>query len=205
MTLLFVYNLESDFAPLLKSAHSQEAEVDESFGTQSEALMINLDLKVLWVDSGAGTEGGGWRVTCRITALPPPVDSAVPSVQCKPKEPHLGLVVGYAELAVSGGQAMLAPPVETHPQGELTARRDQCGCETVLKVQNQEEMASPSPGESLSIWDSLSFQPSATLSMEQHLGVNSAHSHSYRWNKPHLAQRHFQLHLKVSGSLTINS
>ncbi|XP_064584103.1 coiled-coil domain-containing protein 187 [Zonotrichia leucophrys gambelii] len=31
-------------------------------------------------------------------------------------------------------------------------------------------MASPSPGESLSIWDSLSFQPSATLSTEQHLG-----------------------------------
>nr|XP_026652831.1 centrosome-associated protein 350 isoform X1 [Zonotrichia albicollis] len=56
------------------------------------------------------------------------------------------------------------------PQGELTARRDQCGCETVLKVQNQEQMASPSPGESLSIWDSLSFQPSATLSTEQHLG-----------------------------------
>lgn len=59
------------------------------------------------------------------------------------------------------------------PQGELTARRDQCGCETVLKVQNQEEMGNPSPGESLRIWDSLSFQPSATLStdsFEQHLG-----------------------------------
>ncbi|XP_038012588.1 coiled-coil domain-containing protein 187 isoform X3 [Motacilla alba alba] len=59
------------------------------------------------------------------------------------------------------------------PQGELTARRDQCGCETALKVQNQEEMANPSPGESLRIWDSLSFQPSATLSpggFEQDLG-----------------------------------
>ncbi|XP_071310218.1 coiled-coil domain-containing protein 187 [Agelaius tricolor] len=59
------------------------------------------------------------------------------------------------------------------PQGELTARRDQCGRETVLKVQNQEETANPSPGESLRIWDSLSFQPSATLStgsFEQHLG-----------------------------------
>ncbi|XP_066189154.1 uncharacterized protein [Sylvia atricapilla] len=58
-------------------------------------------------------------------------------------------------------------------QGKLTARRDQCGCETVLKVQNQEEMANPSPGESLRIWDSLSFQPSATLStdsFEQDLG-----------------------------------
>lgn len=74
---------------------------------------VSSDLKVLWVDSGAGTEGGGWRVTCWITALPPPVDSAMLSVQCKPKEPHLGVVVGYAELAVSGGQAMLAPPVET--------------------------------------------------------------------------------------------
>uniref|UniRef100_A0A803W8V9 CAP-Gly domain-containing protein n=1 Tax=Ficedula albicollis TaxID=59894 RepID=A0A803W8V9_FICAL len=59
------------------------------------------------------------------------------------------------------------------PQGELTARRDQCGCETVLKGQNQEEMANPSTGESLRIWDSLSFQPSATLSTdssEQDLG-----------------------------------
>lgn len=74
---------------------------------------VSSDLKVLWVDSGAGTEGGGWRVTCWSTALPPPVDSAMLSVQCKPKEPHLGVVVGYAELAVSGGQAMLAPPVET--------------------------------------------------------------------------------------------
>ncbi|TRZ15199.1 hypothetical protein HGM15179_011910 [Zosterops borbonicus] len=51
-------------------------------------------------------------------------------------------------------------------QGELTARKDQCGCETVLKVQNQEEMANPSPGESLRTWDSLSFQPSATLSTD---------------------------------------
>ncbi|XP_068067163.1 uncharacterized protein [Anomalospiza imberbis] len=48
--------------------------------------------------------------------------------------------------------------------GELTARRDQCGSETVVKVQNQEGKANPSPGESLRIWDSLSFQPSATLS-----------------------------------------
>ncbi|KAM7033952.1 coiled-coil domain-containing protein 187 isoform 3-T3 [Acridotheres tristis] len=58
-------------------------------------------------------------------------------------------------------------------QEELGARRDQCGCETVLKGQNQEEMANPSPGESLRIWDSLSFQPSATLStdsFEQDLG-----------------------------------
>ncbi|XP_023794086.1 centrosome-associated protein 350 isoform X2 [Cyanistes caeruleus] len=58
-------------------------------------------------------------------------------------------------------------------QGELTARRDRCGCETVLKIQNHEEMANPSPGESLRIWASLSFQPSATLSadsFEQDLG-----------------------------------
>ncbi|XP_033374376.1 coiled-coil domain-containing protein 187 isoform X4 [Parus major] len=58
-------------------------------------------------------------------------------------------------------------------RGELTARRDQCGCETVLKIENQEEMANPSPGESLRIWASLSFQPSATLSadsFEQDLG-----------------------------------
>lgn len=42
-----------------------------------------------------------------------------------------------------------------------------------MKGQNQEEMANPSPGESLKIWDSLSFQPSATLStdsFEQDLG-----------------------------------
>ncbi|XP_048181884.1 coiled-coil domain-containing protein 187 isoform X3 [Corvus hawaiiensis] len=59
------------------------------------------------------------------------------------------------------------------PQGELTAQRDHYGCETTLKVQNQEEMANQPRGENLRIWDSLSFQPSATLStdsFEQDLG-----------------------------------
>ncbi|XP_063266277.1 coiled-coil domain-containing protein 187 isoform X2 [Prinia subflava] len=58
-------------------------------------------------------------------------------------------------------------------QGKLTSQRDKCGFETILKVQNQEEMANPSRGESLRIWDSLSFQPSAPLStnsFEQDLG-----------------------------------
>lgn len=44
--LLFVYNLEFDFAPLLKSARSQEEKVAESFGTHSEAPIIKLFLKL---------------------------------------------------------------------------------------------------------------------------------------------------------------
>ncbi|KAM6047538.1 coiled-coil domain-containing protein 187 [Theristicus caerulescens] len=58
------------------------------------------------------------------------------------------------------------------PQRELTAQRNRYRCETIFKVQNQEDIASQSPRESLRTPDSLRFQPSATLSpgAETHAG-----------------------------------
>ncbi|XP_014798226.1 PREDICTED: centrosome-associated protein 350-like [Calidris pugnax] len=50
------------------------------------------------------------------------------------------------------------------PQRELTAQRNHYRCETVFKVQNQEEIANRSPRESLRTQDSLRSQPSAALS-----------------------------------------
>ncbi|KAM9271259.1 coiled-coil domain-containing protein 187 [Morus bassanus] len=50
------------------------------------------------------------------------------------------------------------------PQGELTAQRNHYWCETIFKVQNQEEIASQTPRESLRTPDSLTLQPSAALS-----------------------------------------
>ncbi|XP_065710067.1 coiled-coil domain-containing protein 187 isoform X2 [Patagioenas fasciata] len=50
------------------------------------------------------------------------------------------------------------------PQTELTAQRNHHPCETVLKVQNQEEDANRSPRESLRTRDSLRSLPSATPS-----------------------------------------
>lgn len=60
---------------LYKRLHSWEKKNNHLFFT------VSSDLKVLWGASGAGTEGGGWRVACWSTALPPPVDSAMLSVQ----------------------------------------------------------------------------------------------------------------------------
>ncbi|KAM6372452.1 coiled-coil domain-containing protein 187 [Pluvialis apricaria] len=50
------------------------------------------------------------------------------------------------------------------PQRELTAQRNHYWCETIFKVQNQEEIANRSPRESLTTPDSLKLQPSAALS-----------------------------------------
>ncbi|NXV86816.1 CE350 protein, partial [Calonectris borealis] len=49
-------------------------------------------------------------------------------------------------------------------QRELTAQRNHYRCETIFKVQNQEEIANQSPRESLRTPDSLRLQPSASLS-----------------------------------------
>uniref|UniRef100_A0A8C8ABK5 CAP-Gly domain-containing protein n=1 Tax=Otus sunia TaxID=257818 RepID=A0A8C8ABK5_9STRI len=50
------------------------------------------------------------------------------------------------------------------PQRELTAQRNHYWCETISKVQNQEEIANQSPREGLGTLDSLRSQPSATPS-----------------------------------------
>ncbi|KAM7087784.1 coiled-coil domain-containing protein 187 isoform 2-T2 [Ciconia maguari] len=50
------------------------------------------------------------------------------------------------------------------PQRELTAQRNHYQCETICKVQHQEEIAHHSPRESLRTPDSLRLQPSATPS-----------------------------------------
>ncbi|CAM9666893.1 unnamed protein product [Bubo scandiacus] len=50
------------------------------------------------------------------------------------------------------------------PQRELTAQRNHYWCETISKVQNQEEIANQSPREGLGTPDSLRLQPSATPS-----------------------------------------
>ncbi|KAM6117388.1 coiled-coil domain-containing protein 187 [Phoenicopterus ruber ruber] len=49
-------------------------------------------------------------------------------------------------------------------QRDLTAQRNHYQCETILNVQNQEEIANQSPRESLRTPDSLTLQPSAALS-----------------------------------------
>ncbi|KAK4811442.1 hypothetical protein QYF61_006376 [Mycteria americana] len=68
------------------------------------------------------------------------------------------------------GMPITSPTSPSHrflarsPQRELTAQRNRYRCETICKVQNQEEIAHQSPRESLRTPDSLRVQPSATLS-----------------------------------------